>query len=210
MNSLQEVVESIQDVLERPDMSMDLPMVRAAVLRGLNQVHGLGWFDRDLQVLSEQVGMADTSKVFALPDTYRKLQSIYMLDVDGELLTDCFKQGRLHRRPSMNYGLQTPNYYVTLGDELRVVWGNFTRQGSIEVVFYSYPTVTYDDVAQEWTTDSWLIPTYAPLVVYNAAKTLAGNVESSSFTQLARIAEEAEFSLLNEAAFSGTDQDMRS
>ena len=197
--SLQDIVQAATDVIERPDYTLANSYVRSVVRRALGYVHSLRDFEQDLKDVVEPVLANSSSIAFTLPDDYRHLAAIRLLDSDGMEITGLeFKRGKAHRRPSDHFGCHYPNYYYTLGQEIRVWWEANIGQGSILMTYFASPQLTFDESLNVWDTDSWIAARFPDVISYQIAKSLAAGVETSQLGALANLSDECIYALLND------------
>lgn len=195
---LSEIIEAATDAAERPDFTMDSVYVRSVALRALTYAHTCRDFDQDLTLLEEPLNAIGNSISITLPDDYRELSEITLLDAQGNPMLRDFKRGKLHRRPSDYFGLEYPDFFFIFGNELKVTWRHSTNQGSLAVTYYKLPVITYDSVNDEWVTDSWIAKRYPNVIIYEIAKTFGISTESSQAGGMANLADADMYSLIND------------
>lgn len=197
--SLQDIVQTATDVIERPDYTLASPYVRSVARRALNYVHALRNFDQDLKDMVEPILPNSSSVTMALPEDYRHLSVIKLLDSNGLVIEGLeFKRGKAHRRPSDYFGCNYPNYYYTLGQEMRVWWEANITQGSVLMSYYASPQITFDQSLNVYDTDSWIAAGFPDIISYEIAKSLAVGVETSQLGALANLADECLYALIND------------
>lgn len=209
--SLSNNLDIVTEAIERPDFTFDSPLVRSVFLRSLIQAHSIQYFDRDIKELGVELPYPRVGTATAvLPDDFRKLKDIYLVDSNENVLIDSFTEGRIHRRPSAAASLLKPNTYITLGDQIKFTWSAADNQAQILATYYALPSILKNETTLEWESDSWILAQYPHLVAFTAAKALAAVTESSAMNQLQALADEDLFALINDVSYIGTDASMRS
>lgn len=196
--NLTELAEVVAEVVERPDYTLDSPLFRSMLQRAINQAHALAWFERDLKEVLEPVLTSQVSTTILLPEDYRAVNSVSLLDSSGELLEKDFIRGQLHRKPSSYFGNEKSNYYLTLGNEFRVFWKYHQTQASVSLQYYAVPSFEVDQDSGDWVSDSWILKNFSDVIIYEAARNIGTITDSSQEQRLKNLAEESAFGMFND------------
>lgn len=162
MATLEELISDALEFLDRPDL---LDVARRSATEVLYKCHRSGDYSRDLVFgAAEAVSTDAASTQLTLPDRYRKLAGIAAVGSSGLPLQGYVPSAVGIAAPIGYAGLRpSTDCYRIAGNQLTLFHYQLIRPASVQLAYFSYPTVTVAEGGAV-STDSWMCTLYEDAV----------------------------------------------